>query len=194
MGGIKKPEGERRSDIMNAAASVALSGGVEAVTSRSVAAEAGLSIGLVYFYYESKEGLLHALLDHLLETILGGPRPGFGDDLSPRAALIAMVAKQLKGLPSRRGEVDLIFQFYFLRHHDEYRGPINAALDRYGATLEPVTERIVEGTGMSAQALRSTLASLIYGAAMNVARQPEDFSPDLLLQVVSTLVPEHQGH
>ncbi|MGP5317543.1 TetR/AcrR family transcriptional regulator [Arthrobacter rhombi] len=194
MGGIKKPEGERRNDIMNAATAVALGGGIEAVTSRSVAAEAGLSIGLIYFYYDSKEGLLHGLLDHLLDSILGGPPPGFGDDLPPRAALIAMVAKQLRGLPSRRGEVDLIFQFYFLRHHDEYRAPINAALDHYGASLEPVTERIVEGTGMSAQALRSTLASLIYGAAMNVARQPEEFSPELLLQVVSTLVPEHQGH
>ncbi|MDN5812008.1 MAG: TetR/AcrR family transcriptional regulator [Micrococcaceae bacterium] len=194
MGGIKKPEGERRKDIMDAAAKVALDGGIESVTSRSVAAEAGLSIGLVYFYYESKEGLLHALLTHLLETILGGPPPGFGEDLSPRAALISMVAQQIHALPARRGEVDLIFQFYFLRHHDEYRAPINAALDRYAATLEPVTERLVEGTGMSGPALRSTLASLIYGAAVNVARQPEEFSPELLLQVVSTLVPEHRGH
>lgn len=189
MVGIKKPEGERRSDIIAAAKAVAMQGGVEAVTVRTVAAEAGLSIGLVYFYYESKEGVLHALLEHLLETTLDGPPEGFGDDLPPDEALYAVMSEELEGLHTQRGEVDLILQFYFARSSESFRGPINSALDRYAATLEPVTARIVEGTGLPVEGLRSVLASLIYGAAMDVVRKPGDFDAGRLLQVVSALTP-----
>lgn len=188
MVGMKKPEGERRSDIIRAAKSVALNGGVESVTVRTVAAEAGLSIGLVYFYYESKEGLLHALLTRLLETTLDGPPPGFGDDLRPDAALNAMMSEELLGLQDQRGEVDLIFQFYFARHTDEFRSPINTALDAYAARMEPVAARVSEAAGVEPEALRSVLASLVYGAAMDVVRRPDEFSAARLLSVVAGLV------
>lgn len=187
MVGIKKPEGERRSDIIRAAKAVALQGGVESVTVRTVAAEARLSIGLVYFYYESKEGLLHALLARLLETTLDGPPLGFGDDLSPTGALNAMMAEELEGLQAQRGEVDLIFQFYFARHADEFRGPINRSLDAYAARMEPIAARVSRDAGVEPAALRSVLASLIYGAAMDVVRRPEEFSAARLLGVVAGL-------
>ncbi|WP_417217951.1 TetR/AcrR family transcriptional regulator [Arthrobacter sp.] len=194
MVGIKKPEGERRSDIIRAAKSVALHGGVESVTVRTVAAEAGLSIGLVYFYYDSKEGLLHALLTRLLETTLDGPPPGFGENLRPTAALNAMMAEELEGLQTQRGEVDLIFQFYFARHADEFRSPINTALDEYAARMEPVAARVSEAAGLEPDALRSVLASLIYGAAMDVVRRPEDFSAARLLGVVAGLAASVSRH
>lgn len=187
MVGIKKPEGERRSDIIRAAKAVALHGGVESVTVRTVAAEAGLSIGLVYFYYDSKEGLLHALLTRLLEITLDGPQPGFGDSQRPEDALNAMMAEELEGLQNQRGEVDLIFQFYFARHADEFRTPINTALDAYAARMEPVAARVSQAAGVEPDALRSVLASLIYGAAMDVVRRPEEFSAARLLGVVSGL-------
>ncbi|WP_417233721.1 TetR/AcrR family transcriptional regulator [Arthrobacter sp.] len=187
MVGIKKPEVERRRDIIRAAKAVALRGGVESVTVRTVAAEAGLSIGLVYFYYDSKEGLLHALLTRLLETTLDGPPPGFGNNQRPEDALNAMMAEELEGLQTQRGEVDLIFQFYFARHADEFRGPINAALDEYAARMEPVAARVSEAAGLEPEALRSVLASLIYGAAMDVVRRPEEFSAARLLGVVAGL-------
>lgn len=194
MVGIKKPEGERRSDIIRAAKAVALQGGVEAVTVRTVASEAGLSIGLVYFYYDSKEGLLHALLDHILETTLDGPPPGFGEGMPPADALNAMMAEELEGLHTQRGEVDLIFQFYFARLADEFRDPINTALDRYSARMEPVAARVAQAAHLEPGALRSVLASLIYGAAMDVVRHPEEFSAARLLHVVTALSHDKAPH
>ncbi|WP_372698799.1 TetR/AcrR family transcriptional regulator [Arthrobacter sp. JSM 101049] len=194
MVGIKKPEGERRRDIIRASQSVALHGGIESVTVRTVAAEAGLSIGLVYFYYDSKEGLLHALLDRLLEITLDGPPPGFGESLSPADALNTMMAEELEGLQSQRGELDLIFQFYFARRNDEFRGPINQALDEYAARMEPVAARISQAAGVEPEALRSALAALIYGATMDVVRRPGDFSAPRLLGVVSGLAEAIPGH
>jgi AcrR family transcriptional regulator len=56
---------ERRTQIIDGLIRVAARAGLHAVTMRSVAAEAGVSLRLVQYYFESKAGLLHAAIEHL---------------------------------------------------------------------------------------------------------------------------------
>lgn len=187
MAGAKKPEIERRSEILAAAKLVALRDGLETVTARTVAAEAGLSSGLVYFYYETKNGLLHALLARLLETTLDGPQNGFGEDLPPDVALAQMMTTELEGLHTQRDEVDLLFQFYFFRRSTDFRDQINTGLQLYADAMQPVTARFARQHSLAPDPFRSTLVALIQGAAVDVVRRPESFSAAKLLQVVSAL-------
>ena len=48
------PEAVRREQILNAAHEVALREGIDGMTVRAVAAEAGVSHGLLIFYFEQK--------------------------------------------------------------------------------------------------------------------------------------------
>lgn len=58
---------ERRTEIMEAVEHLLARGGVEAVTMRGVAAEAGVSLRLVQYYGSTKDELLIATLDRLAD-------------------------------------------------------------------------------------------------------------------------------
>lgn len=59
--------GERRKQILEGLVRVAGRAGLHAVTMRSVAAEAGVSLRLVQYYFHNKAQLMHAALRHLEE-------------------------------------------------------------------------------------------------------------------------------
>ncbi|MEU0514894.1 MULTISPECIES: TetR/AcrR family transcriptional regulator [Amycolatopsis] len=56
---------ERRAQIAEALVRVAAREGLHAVTMRTVAAEAGVSVSLVQYYFDTKAELLHGTLEHL---------------------------------------------------------------------------------------------------------------------------------
>jgi AcrR family transcriptional regulator len=55
----------RRAQIVEGLVRVAGRDGLHAVTMRSVAAEAGVSLRLVQYYFDTKAGLMHGALEHL---------------------------------------------------------------------------------------------------------------------------------
>ncbi|PZR51616.1 TetR/AcrR family transcriptional regulator [Xylanimonas oleitrophica] len=57
----RKPLAERRAQLVEAALRVAAQAGVEAVTVRAVAHEAGVSLGTVHYCFEDKDELLDAM-------------------------------------------------------------------------------------------------------------------------------------
>ena len=61
------PERERRAEILDAVERLLGRGGLEAVTMREVAAEAGVSLRLVQYYGKSKDELLTAALERLAD-------------------------------------------------------------------------------------------------------------------------------
>ncbi|WP_125776258.1 TetR/AcrR family transcriptional regulator [Antribacter gilvus] len=57
----RKPLEQRRAEIVDAGLRVAMRDGVEAVTVRQVAREAGVSLGTVHYCFDDKEALLRAM-------------------------------------------------------------------------------------------------------------------------------------
>src|SRR6478672_6551632 len=99
MPGTKAPEAARREQILRAAYGVAAREGLDGTTVLGVAAEAGLSPGLVMFHFKTKRQLLLALLDWLLATttVLH-----VGADIAPLAApldrLVALLRQEMDRL------------------------------------------------------------------------------------------------
>lgn len=90
--------GERRARIADGLVRVAARDGLHAVTMRSVAAESGVSLRLVQYYFRTKAELMHAALEHLerqshqrwAARLAGLPSPA-----SPRAFVEALLAEAL---------------------------------------------------------------------------------------------------
>ncbi|WP_129842914.1 TetR/AcrR family transcriptional regulator [Streptomyces sp. RFCAC02] len=92
--------GERRAHIADALVRLAAREGLHTVTLRGVAAEAGMSLNLVQYYFATKAELLRATLDHLeagsherwAARLRALPRP-----VTARAYLEAFCAEALPG-------------------------------------------------------------------------------------------------
>src|SRR5512132_1510953 len=97
----RAPGSVRRSQIIAAAYSIAAARGLDGLTVRRVAAKAGVSTGLVLFHFETKEHLVIALLDWLLETttVLH-----VGDEIariaSPLERLVGLLRQEMDRLSS----------------------------------------------------------------------------------------------
>ncbi|GGQ53547.1 TetR/AcrR family transcriptional regulator [Streptomyces asoensis] len=89
---------ERRTEIAQALVRAAGRVGLHAVGMRDVAAEAGVSLRLVQYYFESKEKLLLFGLRHLAagfgERVIARVRAA-GDDPGPRAVIEALLTAAL---------------------------------------------------------------------------------------------------
>lgn len=71
------PADERRAQLVEAALNIAERGGIAAVTIRAVAEEAGVSLGVVHYCFESKEALVAAMAESLVLQLSGGMREAF---------------------------------------------------------------------------------------------------------------------
>lgn len=89
---------ERRTQIAEALVRVAGRRGLHAVGMRDVAAEAGVSLRLVQYYFQTKENLLFYGLQHLTERFtarVGARLAAVGPDPGPRATVEALLLASL---------------------------------------------------------------------------------------------------
>ncbi|WP_051163647.1 TetR/AcrR family transcriptional regulator [Nocardia brevicatena] len=98
----------RRRQITDAVRRVIVSGGLEAVTFQSVAAEAGISIRLVQYYFGTKDEFLLATHRSVMQD--AGARflhrwTALGPDATPREAIRAVLTELLPLDEQRREEV-----------------------------------------------------------------------------------------
>jgi len=191
MGGPKLPEQERCDAILAASYQIALDEGLDAVTARRVATAAGISPGLVFFHFQSKDGLLQALLDVLLDGTLDAlTDPGLAA-LAPWDRLERMVRGELERLVEHHAGVELLFAFYFSRRDTLFRDRIEASFGRYLAAFLPVCrEAAGQGRGVdgpSGDDLAATVVALIQGASIQAIRSPASVNPEALLTTIRAL-------
>lgn len=105
---------ERRRTIAEAVFRVITTTGSEAISLRDVAAEAGISMGMVQHYFRTKDEMLMFALDHMgarvsrrLQTRLSGMvKP------TPRAVVRAMLAEMLPSTEETRQEAAVSIAFF----------------------------------------------------------------------------------
>lgn len=192
MPGQKAPEDQRREEILRAAYTVAARERLTGLTIRQVAAEAGISTGLVFFYFENKDALLTELLDWLLETtIVGGP---VEEVSGPREEILATLRRDIEGLPRRRARVELLFDYWVMgTRHPEIQKKVRNGLDRYRETFRPLAERIIavepeRYTGVTADDLTALITGVIEGCALQVVMDPSQVDVEGYLRTVEALV------
>lgn len=86
---------ERKQQILQAAARVFVSKGLEAARMEEIAQEAGLSVGGVYWYFKGKEAIIHALLQEMFDADLSELRGVLAAEGSVQARLRAYVRSGL---------------------------------------------------------------------------------------------------
>jgi TetR/AcrR family transcriptional regulator, transcriptional repressor of bet genes len=201
MPGRKESEAERRNAILRAAYVVATRERLGGVTARAVAAEAGVSSGLVFFYFESIDNLLVALLDWMLERTIAVPErdaPAVPliatTSLDPATRLIGHVATALRRLPRHRDRVELFFDYWVLgTRHPVIRRKIRRALGGYRESYVAGAQAVIDAdpdryAATSAEGLADTIASFLYGCSMQLVTNPTQFDAERTLATLDALV------
>ncbi len=197
MPGRREPEESRRGTILSAAYRVAARERLTGLTVRAVAAEAGVSSGLVLFYFASRDALLVSLLGWLLERTIVAR--ALDEDLAlptPRQRLLAVVARDVQSLPAQRSRVELFFDFWVMgTRHPEVQRAIRGALDRYRDALRPLAAEVVAAeperyAGVSPDGLAAVAAGFVEGCALQVVMDPERFAVEEYLRTLGAVVAE----
>lgn len=95
-----------RDRIVEAALDLAGREGLDALTTRAVAREAGVNVGLLHYYFESKDALVEETLGRYLGNAVAGADQGLravGDGSSPEERLAALLDSALTLASKRPG-------------------------------------------------------------------------------------------
>ena len=197
MSGERWSEAERREAILEGAFRVAAREQLGGLSMQAVAEEAGVSKGLVFFYFSDKITLLRALLDWMLEQ---GPRvevpPELESavDMHPARRLIEVVAHQVALLADRKDRVELFLDFWVMGTGvPDIQERIRKAFDHYRDQFMPYTDAVVtampdhfDETG--AEGLAAVVVSFIEGCALQLSADPAQFDVDRYMGAVRGLV------
>ena len=95
---------------------------------------------------------------------------------------------EMEGLRRQAPVVELIFNFYFSRRDDVYRGRIREALSNYRQSFENALEGVELRRGVTARAMSTIVISFLQGAAVQIIRDPENFDPDTAIAAARALL------
>ena len=195
MPGNRAAEDVRRAQIIKAAYALAGSKGLDGLTVRDVARKAGISTGLVLFHFETKEQLVIALLDWLLETttVLH-----ITDDIAriplPLDRLRALLHTEMNRLSSEPQRIRLFFDFWAKGiRHVKIRSKMRRELDRYREAFRPIAEEVLMSEPerfphVSAGGLAAVAVSFIKGCAVQAMIDAENFDIQEYLAAAQGLV------
>jgi AcrR family transcriptional regulator len=195
MPGNRAAEAIRRGQIIKAAYAVAGTRGLDALTVREIARKAGISHGLVLFHFETKEQLVVALLDWLLETttVLH-----ITEDIAripqPLDRLHALLRTEMHRLSSEPRRIRVFFDFWARGiRHSEIRRKMRRELERYRDAFRPMVEEVLRAeperfARVSAEALSAVAVSFIKGSAVQAMIDPDSFDIENYLAATEGLL------
>jgi len=195
MPGQKASEAARRIQILKAAYEVASRKGLDALTVRLVAQRAKLSTGLVLFHFGTKDRLIIALLDYVLETttVLH-----VTEDITsipvPLDRLLALLRREMNRLASEPRLIRLFFDFWAKGFtHALIRTKMQAELDRYREAFRPIAHEVLRAeperfVGVTPEGLSAVAVSFIKGCAVQSMIDPENFDIEEYLAATNGLL------
>jgi len=137
---VQRRSRERVELILKAAAELLAEGGVEALTTRSLAEHAGIPVATIYRYFDNRDAIIAAYLDHELEAI----------EQSVTAALLEIDVVTFRSMAEA-------VALAHMRHHQAHP---EGVLVWFGGRLNPaVVERVRALDARLAASLRSAVLS-----------------------------------
>jgi TetR/AcrR family transcriptional regulator, transcriptional repressor of bet genes len=195
MPGQKASEEARRMQILKAAFEVASRKGLDALTVRLVAHRAKLSTGLVLFHFKTKDQLIVALLDYVIETTTFlHVTEDIASTPAPLDRLLALVRRDMNRLASEPRLIRLFFDFWARGFtHALIRTKMRAELDRYRKAFRPVAREVLRAeperfAGVTAEGLSAVAVSFIKGCAVQSMIDPENFDIEEYLAATNGLL------
>ncbi|MBV9259430.1 MAG: TetR/AcrR family transcriptional regulator [Ktedonobacteraceae bacterium] len=195
MPGKKESEEIRREQIVQAAFRVATRQGLEQLTVRLVAAEAGLSTGLVFFHFKSKEALLLALLNWLLDSLF--ERWNASENLPPAERLLALLQLDLQDLYQHEqagARLNLFFTYWTIAIHDpDINERIQQAMERSRQAFLPAAQALIDSEPVrfhqvTPEGLVTVCTAIVQGCAMQSLLSGQYVDVEQILKVVCALL------
>jgi AcrR family transcriptional regulator len=136
---------ERKPQIINAALRVFTRKGYRGATMPEIAAEAGLSVGGLYWYYKGKDALVTAILAQLFEADLGALAILLAEERPAGERLLAFVHHSAATFDEHRWLIPVGIDLYGAAGHDEQaRGFIQRYLGRYREAIATLIAQGIE--------------------------------------------------
>ncbi len=152
-----------RERLLEAAADIFGRHGYDAATTRMIAGEAGVNIAAIPYYFQGKEGLYLAVIDHVVELIAGhmtairrevGQETFAGPDAADRAAILMekflnRMLDFMVGSPQapRAARIILREQLYPTAAYDRiFSGFMNSSLDTLAGLILHLSDGLSERT------------------------------------------------
>jgi AcrR family transcriptional regulator len=162
----EKPAEDKRTRLLTAALELFETRGFDGVTVPEIAAGAGVAVGTVYRYFETKDALVNALYQHwktLYNAVVLAPLP---DGLSPRQQF-ATYWQRMTGFARARPAAT---RFMDLHHHGDYLTQESRAMSR---AYRDVAEGFI-GQAKRSGAIRNLdplmVVALMWGAAAGLVK------------------------
>jgi len=102
--------GRRRLQIVDAAVELFIANGYHKTTTREIAKQSGISIGLLYEYINSKEDILYLVCDAIHTEVEKGVKVALGNDSSGSESLAAMIKEYFMICDRMSDHILLIYQ------------------------------------------------------------------------------------
>jgi TetR/AcrR family transcriptional regulator, transcriptional repressor of bet genes len=195
MPGKKEAEALRREQIVQAAFLVATREGLEQLTVRLVATEAGLSSGLVFFHFKSKETLRLALLDWLLDSLF--ERWEASGNVSPAERVLSLLQLDLQDLSQDEhamARLELFFTYWTIAIHDPaINERILGAIERSREAFLPAVQAFIESEParfqhVTPEGFVTVLLGITQGCAMQSLLDNHRVDVEQILKVLHALL------
>jgi AcrR family transcriptional regulator len=168
---------ERRNQIIESAMQVFAREGFAKTRMDDVAAEAGLSKGLLYWYFKSKEEIIIAIADLLFGTELRKLQKLMPDGQPARACLENFLEVYIRDMQAMLKVAPIIYEFYALAFRNQtVRRVMQEYLHRSIAILEPMVQRGMndgEFAPGDARQVAITIGATLEGTLLLWAYDPE---------------------
>ena len=185
---------ERRAQIIESAIKVFARQGFASTRMDDVAVESGLSKGLLYWYFKSKEEIIIAIADLLFGAEFRKMQSLSASGQAARACLESFLEIFIEDLQGMLKVAPVIYEFYALAFRNAtVRKVMQEYLGRFVAILEPIVQHGMDhGEFSPGNARQVTLAigSALEGTLLLWAYAPELVQPEQQLRLSMALMLE----
>ena len=170
---------ERRAQIIESAIQVFARQGFASTRMDDVAAESGLSKGLLYWYFKSKEDIIIAIADLLFSAEFHKMQSLSVEGQTARACLESFLEIFIADLQGMLKVAPVIYEFYALAFRNAtVRRVMQEYLGRFVAILEPIVQHGMEGGEFTPGNSRQVTVAI--GAALEGTLLLWAYAPDLV--------------
>lgn len=183
---------ERRTQIIQSATQVFARQGFANTRMDDVAVEAGLSKGLLYWYFKSKEEIITAIADLLFSAEFRKMQSLSVEGGTAHACLERFLDIFIEDLRSFQKIAPLIYEFYALAFHNSaVQRVMQEYLQRFVTTLEPMVQHGMDnGEFAPGDARQVTIAigAALEGTLLLWAYAPQMVEPEEQLRAIMALI------
>ncbi|WP_053218415.1 TetR/AcrR family transcriptional regulator [Virgibacillus senegalensis] len=179
---------QRRNQIAEAAWRVILKHGMEGVTVRKVAEEAGLSLGALRYYFSNQEGLLRYAINLVKDRVAERIKQIISRDLPPKQKMLNVLLEIVPTNQQTRAEMEVWFTFIsYARHHrhlleEEGDGILQAIQLMFGYLQKKGLLR----KGLDIELETEKLYAIVDGLALHAMLEPKRVTEKQAAKVISS--------